>query len=115
MRRFSKKRAAQERRMKKVQAELDDNPDNWSCWFFPEDPRTEYHHIIPRSYNTSLIDCKENQLPIGRRAHDILTFGTRDQIKALPKMVILLQRMADLDYSYYRRFAVKLNFEPLPK
>jgi len=111
MRKLSKKRAAQERRLRKVEAELDQYEENQYCFFFPSEPKTEYHHIIPKSQNAQLIDDKENLLPVGRRAHDILTFGATQDIRELPmdRLQLYLIRMAHVDYNYYRRFIVKLN------
>jgi hypothetical protein len=103
MRRFSKKRAAQERRLRKIEHELRAEGQT-HCFFFPHRSASSFDHIIPKSANTALIDRRENLVPISNKAHYIITFGTNKQIKELPNITRYLEKMKELDESYYKRF-----------
>jgi hypothetical protein len=106
IKKHSTKRAKAESELRKAESELKLNPVNDRCFFFPRDPRSCFDHIVPKSQNTSLIACKENLLPIGFKAHHIITFGSAEQIKNLPRINQYLQRMKELDESYYNRFLI---------
>ena len=103
MRRHSKRRASQERSLRKAERELNEE-GNDRCFFYPFLPRSEYHHLIPKSQNSLLIDCKENLIPISDLAHETITRGTSDQLRNLPNLREYLVRMKGLDEKYYNRF-----------
>ena len=103
MKRFSKKRAAQERRLRKIESELYAEGQT-HCFFFPRKSASSYDHIVPKSANALLIDCKENLVPISNEAHYVVTFGTNEQIKKLPNISLYLEKMKELDEDYYNRF-----------
>jgi len=103
MKRFSKKRAAQERRLRKIEQELREEGQT-KCFFFPYKRAWAFDHIVPKSANASLIECKENLVPASNEAHYIITFGTSDQIAGLPNIGKYLSRMRSLDEAYYSRF-----------
>ena len=103
MKRFSKKRAAQEREYKKLKDEIfESGPQR--CFFLKYERGWQIDHIVPRSQNQSLIAVKENLIPISDRAHFIITFGTNEQIKKLPNISLYLEKMKELDEDYYNRF-----------
>ena len=103
MKRFSKKRSAQEREYKKLKDEIfSSGPQR--CFFFKHEKGWQVDHIVPRSQNQSLIAVQENLIPISDRAHFIITFGTNDQIKKLPGITQYLEKMKELDETYYKRF-----------
>ena len=109
MRTYSKKRQQQERNLRKIERELKADPANDKCFFYPFERRSEFHHIIPKSQNALLIDCKENLIPIGITAHNILHRGTTYQIKRLRNLDKYLEKMKSLDEGYYNRFAMRLE------
>ena len=111
IRAHSIKRDRIEYQLRKAEKELKQNPANNRCFFFPQDARSCFDHIVPKAHNTSLIACKANLVPIGHAAHNIITFGTAEQIKALPNIKKYLQRMKSLDESYYNRFIINRNIE----
>lgn len=111
MKKHSYKRAIQERNLRKIEAELNQDEKNHYCFFYPNIPKMEYHHIISKAMNSELIDEKSNLIPISRYAHKILHNGTVKQLRELPaeRFREYLERMERLDKKYYSRF--KLKFE----
>jgi len=111
MKKHSNKRAIQERNLRKAEKELNQELSNMACFFYPELMRREYDHIIPKSQNQSLIDCKDNLIPISGKAHEIITRGTVDDLLSLPtnRFREYLDRMKDLDESYYNRYMIKFD------
>ena len=103
MRRHSKKRARQERRLRKIEKELIAE-GNTRCFFYPRKSASCYDHVISKAHNSSLIDCKENLVPISTEAHFIIDHGTNEQIKELPNLFRYLEKMKKLDEKYYNRF-----------
>ena len=103
MRRFSKKRSAQERRLRGIEADLRAEGQT-HCFFYPHKSASSFDHVVSKSANTSLIDCKENLVPISDSAHYVITFGTNEQIKKLPNLFRYLEKMKELDENYYNRF-----------
>jgi len=103
MKRHSKKRAAKERRLRKIEARLIAE-GNTRCFFYPYQSGSCYDHIIPKSHSEELIDCEDNLVPVSNRAHYILTFGTNEQIRKLPNISRYLEKMKNLDETYYKRF-----------
>lgn len=103
IKRHSTKRAAQERRLRKIEAELEAEGQT-HCFFFPFKSKSCFDHIVPKSANTFLIDVEENIIPICNEAHYIITNGTGYQMQKLPRLREYLHRMKALDESYYRRF-----------
>ena len=109
MRKYSKKRQQQESNLRGIERKLKMDPANDRCFFFRMEPRSSFDHIIPKAHNQELIDCAENLVPISTRAHNIITFGTADQIRQLPRFDEYLERMKLLDEGYYRRFIMKFE------
>jgi len=103
MKRFSAKRAAQERRLRKIREEMVQGGDA-RCFFYPYKSANDLDHIVPRSANQKLIDKESNLIPICREAHHIITHGTTKQIKELPNLQKYLNKMKELDPSYWGRF-----------
>ena len=103
MKRHSKKRAAQERRLRKIEVELREEGQT-HCFFFPYKSAPKFDHVVPKSANSSLIDCKANLVPISNSAHYVITFVTNNQIKKLPNINLYLEKMKELDEEYYNRF-----------
>lgn len=85
------------------------DPANARCFFFRMEPRSCFDHCVPKSQNQDLIDCEENLIPISHRAHNIITFGTAEQMRQLPRFDEYLERMKKLDESYYNRFILKFE------
>jgi hypothetical protein len=111
IRKHSIKRSRVESSLRRAERELKQNPANNRCFFFPQDPRSCFDHIVPKSQNINLINKRENLVPIGFRAHDIITFGTAEQVMSLPNINKYLQRMKSLDESYYNRFLINRGIE----
>jgi hypothetical protein len=111
IRKHSIKRSRVESSLRRVERELKQNPSSSRCFFYPSEPRSCFDHIVPKSHNASLIDKRENLIPIGVTAHDIITFGTAEQVKSLPRINEYLRRMKALDESYYNRFLINRNIE----
>ena len=103
MKRHSTKRAAQERKLRKIEKQLIAE-GNTHCFFFKHKHASSFHHIVSKAQNIALIDCKKNLVPVCDEAHYIIDHGTTDQIKKLPHLREYLQRMKKLDESYWRRF-----------
>jgi len=103
MKKFSRKRSIQERKLRKIREKFatEDNP---RCFFYPYKRAIDLDHCVPRSQNQSLIAVEENLIPICREAHYILTNGTTKQIKELPNLQKYLNKMKELDPSYWGRF-----------
>jgi hypothetical protein len=108
IRRHGKKRATQERRLRKIEKELIEEGET-RCFFYPYQSASCFDHIVPKSANASLIDCRENLIPISHGAHYVITNGTNEQIKKLPRLDKYLEKMKGLDEDYYNRFI--LNHE----
>jgi DTW domain-containing protein YfiP len=108
---YGTNRKEKERRLRQIIYDLKRDPRNDRCFFLRSDPRTEFHHIIPKSQRPDLIDCEENLLPISRRAHNIITHGTWAEMKQLPKIDKYLEKMCKLDQQYYNIFCTnrKIN------
>ena len=106
---FSTKRLIAERNLRRIEKKLDREPGNQKCFFYPIERKSEYHHIIPKSEGLKWVDVKENLLPVGRTAHNILTFGCNGDIKALPRFDEYLKKMNWLSISYYNRYMLKLS------
>jgi len=109
MRTYSKKRAVQERNLRKIERELEADPANDKCFFYPTERRSEFHHVCPKAQCPNLIDCKENLIPVGTTAHNILHRGTTYQIRRLRNLDKYLEKMKSLDEGYYNRFAMRLE------
>ncbi len=62
-----------------------------------------------------MIDNENNLVPVGNRAHEVLTRGTSRQIMALPNIKAYLRKMKTLNEQYYYRFCVNrgINYETL--
>ena len=103
MRFHSKKRAAQERRLRKIEARLIAEGQT-KCFFFPYKNAICFDHIIPKAHNESLIDCEKNLIPICNESHRIIDQGTNDEIRELPNITRYLEKMSQLDYKYFARF-----------
>lgn len=109
IRTFSLKRMKAERQLRKIEKELDQNPINSKCFFYPSEQKSEYYHISPKSEGLKWIAMKENLLPIGRTAHFILHNGTNREIKSLPRFQEYLKKMKNLNLGYYYRYKIKLE------
>jgi len=109
LRRQSKKRQVIEKELRKIEKELDGDPRNHWCFFFPQLPKCEYHHLVPKSQSTLLIASRENLIPVSRKAHDILTHGKLEDIKKLPHLDKMLERIKKLDEGYYNRLKLKFD------
>jgi len=111
MKKYSYKRALQERNLRKIEKELDKDPENIVCFFYHHLLKKEYHHIIPKAHNQELIDCMGNLIPVSMDAHFVLHNGTVKQLRELPaeRFREYLSRMERLDQKYYFRF--RMRFE----
>jgi len=109
MKTHTAKRSRIESQLRRVERELKLAGNN-RCFFLPE-PRSCFDHIVPKAHNTALIACKQNLVPIGLTAHNIITFGTAEQIMGLPRIKEYLRRMKELDESYYNRFLVNRDIQ----
>lgn len=103
MKRHSKKRAARERRLRKIEARLIAE-GHTQCFFYPYKGATCFDHIIPKAHNEDLIDKEANLIPICNESHEIITRGTNKQIRELPNIGLYLEKMSKLDYAYFARF-----------
>lgn len=108
MNKFSIKRLKAERNLRRIEKKLDQKPENQKCFFYSTERKSEYHHIIPKSEGLKWIDMKENLLPIGRTAHNILHSGINEAIKRLPWFGVYLEEMKKLNMQYYHRYIMKL-------
>ena len=104
MKRHSLKRARQERRLRKIEAEMIASGDYDKCFFYTYKHANCFDHIVPKAHNQSLIDCRENLVPICGEAHHIIDHGITKQIKELPNLDKYLNKMSKLDRGYYSRF-----------
>ena len=100
------KRKQQEKNLRRIIKEKNKDPQNFHCFFEPENMRTEWHHILPKSQFPEHIDNPDNLLPVGFSAHYTLTFGTGRQLQNLPKFIKYLQIMRKLDVNYYYRYCM---------
>jgi len=107
--RYSKKRQQAETELRRIEKELDQDESNLHCFFVPAQRKSCYHHIINKSEGLQWVAIKENLLPIGTWAHDVLTFGTNEEIKKLPMIKEYLELMEFLDKDYYQRYLLKLD------
>ena len=110
MKTHTAKRSRIESQLRRVERELK-REGNERCFFCPHEPRSCFDHIVPKAHNTALIACKQNLVPIGLTAHNIITFGTAEEVKGLPRIREYLRRMKELDESYYNRFLVNRNIQ----
>jgi len=74
------------------------------CFFYRYKASAHFDHICPKSQCPKLIDKEENLVPVCNEAHYIITNGTNKQIKELPNITRYLEKMSELDFSYYSRF-----------
>ena len=109
MSKFSLKRLKIERNLRRIEKELNQKPEYRRCFFYASEKRDCYHHIIPRSQGLEWIAQKDNLLPIGRTAHNIIHFGTNGEIKFLPRFREYLEKMKKLNERYYNRYLIKLE------
>jgi len=107
--RYSKKRQQAENELRRIEKELDQDEINLHCFFIPAQKKNEYHHIIPKAEGLQWVAMKENLLPIGTWAHDVLTFGKNEEIKKLPWIDEYLEMMELLNEDYYQRYMLKLS------
>ncbi len=105
------KRKQQEKNLRKIIKELNKDPKNFHCFFEPENMRTEWHHVLPKSQFPEHIDNPNNLLPVGFSAHHTLTFGTGRQIMNLPKIGQYLSKMKSLNEQYYHRYLLNHNIK----
>jgi len=105
---FSTKRLIAERNLRKIEKKLDREPGNQKCFFYQSERKSEYHHLIPKSQGFEWIDRKDNLLPVGRTAHNILHSGCNEEIRMLPRFEEYLEKMEKLDKKYYNRYLLKL-------
>ena|SRR3990170_4998730 len=108
---ISAKKIIQIKELRKIEIELDRNPFNHYCFFYKNDRKMEYHHILPKSQYVKYITNPLNLLPIGRKAHDILTFGDFNAIKELPNLLSYLKIMNNLNHEYYIRYCNNHNID----
>jgi len=107
--RYSKKRQQAETELRRIEKELDQDEKNLNCFFVLAYPKSEYHHIVPKSEGLQWVAKKENLLPISTWAHDVLTFGTNEIIMKLPNIYDYLLKMKKLNEDYYQRYMLKLS------
>lgn len=67
------------------------------------------HHVLPVSQFPEWAYRKLNIVIVTRKAHDIITSGTAQEIARLPRIHNLLARMRTLDPEYYEKYYEKLS------
>jgi len=107
--RYSKKRQQAEIELRKIEQELDRDEKNLHCFFISAQRKSCYHHIIPKSEGLKWVAMKENLLPIGTWAHDVLTFRPNEEIMKLRNIDEYLEKMKELNEDYYQRYLLKLE------
>lgn len=108
---MTEKRNIQEKNLRRIIKELDKDVKNFHCFFFSEEMRSCFHHILPKAQFPEHIDNPDNLLPVGTSAHWTLTFGTGRQLQNLPKFKEYLEKMRELDKNYYHRFLLNHNIK----
>ena len=96
----------------------------WAIREVRKDPRSRYcfltgeeipegggdpHHVLPVAQFPEWAYRRINIVIVTRRAHNIITDGTAEQIARLPRIHNLLARMKALDPGYYETFMDKLS------
>ena len=96
----------------------------WAVKEVRKDPRSKYcflsgeeipegggdpHHCLPVSQFPEWAYRKINIVIVSRRAHNIITDGTAEQIARLPRIHHYLARLRTLNVNYYQQLYDKLE------
>ena len=100
----TRKKQAQKRKLRAFYNELDRDPKNRMCFFYPNIRKADYEHIVAKAHSEELILDPRNLIPVSRYAHDILTNKPASVIKQLPRIHEYLDKMRELDEQFFYRY-----------